>query len=208
MAKDEQNEVELDETAAETNAAAEASGQEEKPAESSGDYSDAGPSELDVIKEQLEQAQAQVAELKDQALRAQAESQNIRRRSDKDVENAHKFALDKFSAELLPVVDNLERALDSVDRQNEQVTAFVEGVELTRKSFLEVLKRFNIEQQDPVGEPFDPQLHEAMSMIEAPDAEPNTVLNVMQKGFTLNGRLIRAAMVVISKPAAKIDESA
>ncbi len=208
MAKDEQNEVELDETAAEASPAVEASGQAEKPAESSGDYSDAGPSELDVLKEQLEQAQAQVADLKDQALRAQAESQNIRRRSDKDVENAHKFALDKFSAELLPVVDNLERALDSVDRQNEQVTAFVEGVELTRKSFLDVLKRFNIEQQDPVGEPFDPQLHEAMSMIEAPDAEPNTVLNVMQKGFTLNGRLIRAAMVVISKPAAKIDESA
>lgn len=208
MAKDEQNEVELDETAAETNPAAEVSGQEEKSTESSGDYSDAGPSELDVLKEQLEQAQSQVAELKDQALRAQAEAQNIRRRSDKDVENAHKFALDKFSAEILPVVDNLERALESVDRQNEQVAAFVEGVELTHKSFLDVLRRFNIEQQDPVGEPFDPQLHEAMSMIEAPDAEPNTVLNVMQKGFTLNGRLIRAAMVVISKPAAKIDESA
>lgn len=208
MAKDEQNEVEIEEIAPELDASAESPEQAEKPAESSADYSDAGSSELDTLKEQLEQAQQQIVELKDQALRVQAESQNIRRRSEKDVENAHKFALDKFSAELLPVVDNLERALSTADQHNEELKAFSEGIELTRKTFLDVLKRFNVEQVDPVGEPFDPQLHQAMSMIEAPDSEPNTVLDVMQKGFTLNGRLIRAAMVVISKPAAKIDENA
>ncbi|MCK5887267.1 MAG: nucleotide exchange factor GrpE, partial [Alcanivorax sp.] len=164
MAKDEQNEIEIEETAPEANAGAENPEQAGNPAESSADYSDVDSSELDALKEQLEQSQQQVVELKDQMLRVQAESQNIRRRSEKDVESAHKFALDKFSAELLPVVDNLERALGSADQNNEELKAFGEGVELTRKTFLDVLKRFNIEQVDPVGEPFDPQLHQAMSM--------------------------------------------
>jgi molecular chaperone GrpE len=123
--------------------------------------------------------------------------QNIRRRAEKDVENARRYALEKFAGELLPVVDNLERALDS---SNQELTmeSVLEGVELTRKSFVDVLGRFQLVQMDPVGEPFDPQYHEAMSMVPSPDAEPNSVLHVVQKGYTLNGRVIRAAMVVVA----------
>lgn len=193
MANEEQKSAELEENA-------------EIPAQESS-VEHAGLSEVDELKKQLELARQEAAEAKDQALRVQAESQNVRRRAERDVESAHKYALEKFCAELLPVVDNLERAQDAADKDNEVVKPLYEGVELTHKSFLDVLKKFNVEQLDPVGEPFDPQLHEAMAMIESPDVEPNTVINVMQKGFTLNGRLIRAAMVVVSKPAAKVDES-
>lgn len=153
-------------------------------------------------------AQEEIAGLKEQVLRAQAEQQNVRRRAERDVESARKYALEKFASELVPVADNLDRALDTIDADNEAMKAVGEGIELTRKSFLEVLAKNKLEQLDPVGEPFDPQFHEAMSMIDAPDAEPNTVLNVVQKGYTLNGRLVRAAMVVISKPAPKVDAQA
>ena len=139
----------------------------------------------------------------DEALRAQAEAQNAIRRAEQDVEKARKFALERFCNELLPVVDNLERALeatvgDTVD-DNEIVKPIAEGVELTLKSFLDALKKFNIEPVEPEGEPFDPQLHQAMSLVENPDVEPNTVIAVMQKGYTLNGRLVRPAMVMVSK---------
>tara|TARA_R110002072_G_scaffold150253_1_gene298528 strand:+ start:12899 stop:13510 length:612 start_codon:yes stop_codon:yes gene_type:complete len=139
----------------------------------------------------------------DAALRAQADAQNVMRRAEQDVEKARKFALERFCNELLPVVDNLERALeatvgDAVD-DNEIVKPIAEGVELTLKSFLDALKKFNIEAVEPEGEPFDPQLHQAMSLVENPDVEPNTVIAVMQKGYTLNGRLVRPAMVMVSK---------
>lgn len=156
--------------------------------------------------ELLEQAQAELAEAKDQVLRTQAEMQNVRRRAEQDVEKARKFALERFSKDLLPVLDNLERAIDSADQENEQLKPLREGVELTQKNFLEVLARFNLEQLDPVGEPFDPQMHEAISMVPAPDAEPNTVINVAQKGYALNGRVIRAAMVIVSQAAQHVDE--
>ncbi len=165
-------------------------------------------SDLIALREQLDQAIQETTDLKDQVLRVQAETQNVRRRSERDVENAHKYSLEKFCRELLPIVDNLERALEASDSNNEALKTFSDGVELTLKSCLDVLKKFKVEQLDPVGEPFDPQFHEAMSMVEAPDAEPNSVLNVVQKGYTLHGRLIRAAMVVISKPAPKINEQA
>jgi len=155
--------------------------------------------DVDALRVELEQAQQEAQEAKDQALRSAAEAQNIRRRSEKDVENAHKYALEKFSGELLVVVDNLERALDSADRENESIGSLIEGVELTHKSFIDVLTKFHLEQVDPSGEPFDPQVHQAMSMVENPDVEPNTVVAVMQKGYTLNGRLIRPAMVMVSK---------
>lgn len=157
---------------------------------------------------QLVAAQEEIAQLKDQLLRNQADAQNARRRAEKDIENAHKYALDKFSVELLPIIDNLERALESADVSNPDLQAVIEGIELTHKSFLDVLAKFNIQQLNPVGEPFDPQYHEAMSMVPAPDAEPNSVLNVVQKGYTLHGRLIRAAMVVVSQPAPRVDEQA
>ena len=152
--------------------------------------------QIDVLQEDLERA-------RDMALRAQADAQNVKRRAEQDVEKARKFALERFCSELLPVVDNLERALDAAAGGDEAVKPIAEGVELTLKSFHDALRKFQIEPIDPAGEPFDPNLHQAMSMIENPDAEPNTVLAVMQKGYTLNGRLVRPAMVMVSKaPAA------
>ena len=150
---------------------------------------------------ETEQLQQQVADANDHVLRIQAEMQNMRRRAERDVENAHKFALDKFSADLLPVVDNLERALSAINAEDESQKAIAEGIELTLKSFLDVLVRFKIEAVDPAGEPFDANLHQAVSMVPNPDMEPNTVMDVFQKGYTLNGRLIRPAMVVVSSAA-------
>lgn len=150
---------------------------------------------------ETEQLQQQVADANDNVLRIQAEMQNMRRRAERDVENAHKFALDKFSADLLPVVDNLERALSAIDAEDDSQKAIAEGIELTLKSFLDVLVRFKIEAVDPAGQPFDANLHQAVSMLPNPDMEPNTVMDVFQKGYTLNGRLIRPAMVVVSSAA-------
>jgi molecular chaperone GrpE len=162
-----------------------------------------------LLKAELEQAQQQLAEVKDQALRVAAEAQNQRRRADKDVENAHKFALEKFAAALLTVADNLERTLEAADRTDAAAKPLLEGVELTHKDFLEVLAKFSVVQIDPLGAPFDPQFHQAVSMVDNPSAEPNSVLHVMQKGYTLNGRLLRAAMVMVAKGQAKtIDANA
>ena len=146
-----------------------------------------------------EQLQQQLADANDQVLRIQAEMQNVRRRTERDIENAHKYALDKFSADLLPVVDNLERALSAIAVDDESQKAVAEGIDLTLKSFIDVLARFKIEPIDPAGQPFDADLHQAVSMVPNPDLEPNTVMNVFQKGYTLNGRLIRPAMVVVSQ---------
>jgi molecular chaperone GrpE len=141
---------------------------------------------------------------RDAVLRAQADAQNVTRRAAQDVEKARKFALERFCSELLPVVDNLERALETTTGDDEIVKPIAEGVQLTLKSFQDALKKFHIEAVDPVGEPFDPQLHQAMSLVENNDVEPNTVIAVMQKGYTLNGRLVRPAMVMVSKgPAGK-----
>ncbi|WP_193161596.1 nucleotide exchange factor GrpE [Microbulbifer hainanensis] len=136
---------------------------------------------------------------KDMALRAQAEAQNARRRAQQDVERAHKFATEKLLQDLLPVVDNLERALATIDAGDEANKAIVEGIELTRKSFVDTLTKHSVEVVDPAGEPFDPELHQAMTQVPNGDVEPNTVLDVFQKGYRLNGRLVRPAMVVVSK---------
>jgi len=158
------------------------------------------------LQAQLEAAQEQIAALTDQALRAQADAENARRRATRDVENAHKFALEKFVSELLPVLDSLEKAVETSGaaaqgdaEQNAAAAAIAEGVALSAKLFVDVLAKVGINQLDPVGEPFDPQHHEAMAMVPNPDLEPNSVMDVMQKGYTLNGRLVRAAMVVVSK---------
>ena len=146
-----------------------------------------------------EQLLEQVAKANDQVLRVQAEMQNVRRRAERDVESAHKFALDKFAADLLPIVDNLERALAAIDAADEGQKSVAEGLELTLKSFMEVLARYKIEAIDPAGQPFDAELHQAVSMVPNPDLEANTVMDVFQKGYTLNGRLVRPAMVVVSQ---------
>lgn len=148
---------------------------------------------------EAEELQEQVSKANDQVLRVQAEMQNVRRRVERDVENAHKYALDKFTAELLPVVDNLERALSTIDAADDAQKAVATGLELTLKSFFDVLGRFKIEVVDPAGQPFDADLHQAVSMVPNLDLEPNTVMDVFQKGYTLNGRLVRPAMVVVSK---------
>lgn len=155
--------------------------------------------ELPSSEQQIEALQRELDETRDQALRTLADAQNIRRRAEIDVENARKYALEKFAGELLVVADNLERALDAADRDNEVIKPLAEGIDLTQKSLLDVLRRFNVEQVDPAGEPFDPQFHQAISMVPNPEVEPNTVVAVMQKGYCLNGRLIRPAMVMVSK---------
>ena len=154
---------------------------------------------IEGVQEQLLAAQAKVQDQQDSVLRAQAEVQNMRRRTERDVANAHKFALEKFSSDLLPVVDTLERALQSaVDSENGD-DAIREGIELTLKMLTDTLKKHGVEQNDPLGEPFNPELHQAMSMQPNPDMEPNTVMAVLQKGYTLGGRLVRPAMVVVSQ---------
>lgn len=165
---------------------------------------------IEELKAELESALEAAAASKENELRAQAEMQNIRRRAERDVENAHKFALEKMTGELLTVVDNLERALQAAGAADESSKALREGVEMTLDGFVKILAKFKIEQIDPEGAPFDPQQHQAMSMIENPDVEPNTVVAVLQKGYSLHGRLVRPAMVMVSKAAAapKIDEQA
>lgn len=154
------------------------------------------------LEELVSTLQEDVLTARDAALRAQADAQNVKRRSEQDVEKARKFALERFSGDLLPVVDNLERSLEAASGGDDLSRSISEGVELTLKSLMDLLKKYNIEAVDPEGEPFDPQLHQAMTMLENPDMEPNTVMGVMQKGYTLNGRLLRPAMVMVSKAPA------
>ena len=163
---------------------------------------DGSSGEILSAEEQIERLEEELAIARDAVLRAQADSQNVTRRAEQDVEKARKFALERFCGELLPVVDNLERALEAAVGDNDIVKPIAEGVELTLKSFHDALKKFHIVTVDPAGEPFDPQLHQAMSMVENGDVEPNTVIAVMQKGYTLNGRLVRPAMVMVSKSPA------
>jgi len=159
----------------------------------------AGSPEADVLAAQVEELEQSLAEAKDQALRAAAEAQNVRRRAEQEAEKARKFALEKFVKELLPVVDSLEKALESM--QDDASEAHREGVSMTLKMQLDVLSKFGVESIEPQGEPFDPQVHEAMAMVPNPELDPNTVMDVIQKGYLLNGRLVRPAMVVVSQKA-------
>lgn len=153
-------------------------------------------------------AQATVIDQKDSVIRAKAEVDNIRRRAAQDVEKARKFALEKFAGEMLVTVDNLERALQSIDKEDESKAAVIEGVELTLQGLIASLEKFGVKAVNPQDQPFNPELHQAMSMQEVPSVAPNTVIAVMQKGYELNGRLIRPAMVMVSKAAPSVDESA
>ena len=155
----------------------------------------------------LAAAQATVADQKDSVIRAKAEVDNIRRRAAQDVEKARKFALEKFAGEMLTVVDNLERGLATIDAEAEEQKATFEGVNLTLQGLLSGLEKFGVKAVDPQDQPFNPELHQAMSMQEVEGVAPNTVIAVMQKGYELNGRLIRPAMVMVSK-AAGVDTQA
>ena len=140
----------------------------------------------------------ELTKVKDQLLRTVAEMENVRRRAQRDVENAHKFAVEKLLSDLLPVVDSLEKAEEAA-KTTDNADSMAEGISLSLKLFVSTLERSGIAIVDPLGEPFDPQLHEAMAMVPNPDAEPNSIMDVMQRGYTLNGRLVRAAKVVVVK---------
>ena len=156
-------------------------------------------SEEEIVGDPLSELEVQLEEMRDQVLRHQAEVQNVKRRAEQDVEKARKYALERFCNELLPVVDSLEMAILSESSEQEDSQSILKGVNLTLKMFVDTLAKFNLEQMDPAGEPFDPKLHQAVSMVENNEVEPNTVLSVMQRGYILSGRLIRPAMVVVSK---------
>jgi len=163
----------------------------------------------------LEDARTKADEHWNQLLLAKAEVENTRRRARQDIENAHKFAIEKFVLELLPVKDSLEMGLAAADNDssdNEIATQLKEGTGLTLKMLTSALEKFGIEAINPTGDNFDPALHQAMSMQESADHAPNTVMMVVQKGYQLNERLIRPAMVVVSKaaankPASETDEA-
>ena len=146
--------------------------------------------------------ETQLEELKEALLRSQADVQNVRRRAERDIENAHKYAIEKFIKDLLAVLDSMERALELAATTDGFDMAMLEGTQMTHKLLLDTVSRHGVEAIDPVGERFDPQQHEAMSMVESEGQEPNTVTAVMQKGYKLEGRVIRAAMVVVTKPKA------
>jgi molecular chaperone GrpE len=150
----------------------------------------------------LEDARNKADEHWNQLLRVQAEMENLRRRAERDVESAHKYALEKFASALLPVKDSLEMGLNAASSgEGDVLNRLKEGTELTLKMLTSALEKFGIKEVDPVGQPFNPDLHQAMTMQPSAEHPANTVLAVMQKGYTLNDRLLRPAMVVVSKPA-------
>ncbi|WP_102031395.1 nucleotide exchange factor GrpE [Candidatus Photodesmus anomalopis] len=149
---------------------------------------------------QLLASKAKQEEQKGLLLRAKAEVENMRRRTEVEINKAHKYALNKFSEELLPVIDNLERAIQSGDIKNEFIKPILEGVELTYRTFIEVIAKFGLKEINPEkGEGFNPEFHQAMSIEENSNHTSNVIMNVMQKGYELNGRVLRPAMVVVTK---------
>lgn len=149
--------------------------------------------------EALEQAQVTIKDYFDQMMRLRAEMENNRKRAERDVQNAHKYALKNFTEALLPIIDSMEMGMEAAKADNATLESIREGSELTMNMFVQVLKKNGLDQVNPLGEKFDPELHQAISMVEDEAAESNTVINVMQKGFTLNERLVRPAMVVVAK---------
>lgn len=164
----------------------------------------------EALQAKLAEAQAKADENWDQLVRIKAEMENIRRRTERDLANAHKFALEKFAQELLPVIDSMEMGVAAAQDENADVSKLREGTEMTLKMFETAIEKFGIKGVHPHGEAFNPEHHQAMTMIDSPDHEPNTVIDVMQKGYLLNDRLVRPAMVVVSSTnsgnAAESDE--
>ena len=152
----------------------------------------------DSLEAQLEDAQAKASENWDQFVRAKAEIDNLRRRNAIDLENAHKYGTEKLVSELLPVLDSMAMGLATEEASIESLR---EGMQLTMSMFQKMLEKTGIEEIDPLDEKFDAEKHQAMTMQPTDDVEPNTIISVMQKGYALNGRLIRPAMVIVSKPA-------
>ena len=209
MEKDPQQETEAPETEtldmqtaqAETSDAA---ASETRPSEQSaeaapGAAAEPSPEELVVM---LDEARAKAEENWAQLMRARADQENLRRRQQKELENAHKFALERFVEALLPVKDSMELGLSAAADESAGVRKLREGTELTLKLLRDVMEKFNVSEVNPEGAPFNPEWHQAMSMQPRDDLPPNTVVTVVQKGYTLNGRLVRPAMVMVSQQPA------
>jgi molecular chaperone GrpE len=160
---------------------------------------DAGTSDHADLAALLEDARGKVDEHWGQCLRLQAELENLRKRSERDLANAHKFALERFAAELLPVRDSMEMGLAAFDVEKSDVGTLRKGVELTLQMLTNAMSKFQIHEVNPQNEPFNPDYHQAMSLQDRTDVEPNTVVTVVQKGYLLNDRLIRPAMVIVSR---------
>lgn len=158
---------------------------------------------VEELKQALAEAEQKASDNWDKAVRAQAEMENLKKRLQKDIEDAHKFALAGFAKELLPVLDSLRLGLQAATGESEEVQKFRVGSELTIKQFEAALAKFNIVEIDPIGQPFNAEFHQAMAMQVADDVVDNTVVNVFQKGYMLNGRLLRPAMVVVARAAEK-----
>ncbi|QKN80818.1 nucleotide exchange factor GrpE [Scandinavium goeteborgense] len=162
--------------------------------------------QVDPRDEQIANLEAQLNEAqtreRDGVLRVKAEMENLRRRTELDVEKAHKFALEKFVNDLLPVIDSLDRALEVADKANPDMAPMIEGIELTLKSMLDVVRKYGVEVVGDTNVPMDPNVHQAIAMVESDEVGAGNVLMVMQKGYTLNGRTIRAAMVSVAKAKA------
>lgn len=162
---------------------------------------------IEALQAKLEEANAKADENWDQLVRSRAEMENIRRRSERELSNAHKYALERFAQELLPVIDSMEMGVAAATDENADVTKLREGTEMTLKMFEAAIEKFGIKGVHPKGEAFNPDHHQAMTMIDSPEHEPNMIIDVMQKGYLLNERLVRPAMVVVSsaKSGAKPD---
>lgn len=184
--------------------------QQEQAGEQRGSES---PDRVAELERELAEAQQKAEDNWNQFLRARAELENSRRRAEREVEQAHKFALEGFATQLLSVRDSLEMGVAAAQQPQADVASLREGTELTLRMLAQVMEKFGIVQVDPQGQKFDPTKHEAMAAQESDEVESNTVLNVVQKGYLLNDRLLRPAMVVVSKPATQpsggqIDEQA
>ncbi len=171
---------------------------EEQPDDRQGDEPD--HVELTAL---LEDARGKADKHWDQCMRLQADIENLHKRGERDLANAHKYGLERFATELLPVKDSLELGLDAFDKDNAEIEKLKEGVELTLQMLGNALERFEIKEINPLEEPFNPDFHQAMSMQPRDDVAPNTVVTVVQKGYQLHDRLIRPAMVIVSQAPAE-----
>lgn len=186
--------------------------QQSQAADAQQDARNDSPDRVQELERELAEARQKGEENWNQFLRARAELENSRRRAERDVEQAHKFALEKFAGELLGVRDSLEMGVAAAQEPQADIAKVREGSELTLRMLKQAMEKFGIVEIDPQGEKFDPAKHEAIAAQETADQEPNTVLHVVQKGYSLNDRLLRPAMVVVAKsagqPGGKVDEKA
>ena len=178
---------------------AEAGPRDDEPGESAGGDGQTPDDTVESLRARLDQARAEAEAEREAALRARAEAENVRRRAARDVEQAHRFGVEGLVSELLPVRDGLELGVEAAGGEGGGLDALVEGTEMTLRMLTAALQKFGVVEIDPAGEAFDPAFHQAMSMQEAEGVEPGRVLQVFQKGFVLHGRVVRPAMVIVSK---------